>query len=79
MTGTENCALDLTDPRIRELSGCPLRKNVFGRLLCYCGGCNYEDVTNYIMCEVDWESCKDYRAQQIRDRIKGITRGKPLI
>lgn len=66
MTESGNCAVNFSDPRIRELSGCPLRKNVFGSLLCYCRGCDYADVTNYLMCEVDWESCQDYQKDQQR-------------
>lgn len=57
-------AIDFTHPRIRELSGCPLRiyGTGTGKFLCQCSSNYLEDVTNYIMCEVDWESCPDYQA-----------------
>ncbi len=53
----------MTVPEL-EASGCPYRKDVLGLLLCTCSGCYLEEVTDYIMCEVDWESCPDYQKQQ---------------
>lgn len=75
----DGCATDWEDLRVREFSGCPLRANIIGMLLCRCSSCYLEDVTNYLMCDVDWESCPDYQADNSDLKKNSLRRSKPLI
>lgn len=62
-------AVDWSSIRVREFSGCPLRMYGVGtgKFLCLCSSCYLDDVTDYLMCDVDWESCQDYQKCKVSD------------
>lgn len=55
--------------------GCPYRKDVFRRLLCTCSSSGLlDDVTGFVMCECDWESCPDYQKRRNEKIISELQR-----
>lgn len=58
-----------TSQQIEE-SGCPFRK-VYGTAYCQLSPWGMQEVEGFLMCEVDWESCPDYKkrkALEARDK-----------